>query len=1409
MRKTFPQTVKAAKEKLLSYEPEKTVPIPRLSHVVFSSDESSLVMAAEEGGGLAVYDVNALLNGGTEPAFSVSTNGAAIRHLLPNPAKERSHIYGIILVDGSFLMADLQQRQLLNGPNGNPVFRNGVHSACWSKMGKQIVLGLEDGTAVQIDPQGQVKAQIPAPPGLSDGMALTTIYWLENLDFIMIHTRLPNPNGEPSDEVVCHLAHREKETGSCSYHAFVDPTYSRSDDRLPPNFFIERLRDWPPNMDDMLFLGSSIASDIGMLTRSKVALDPDSIDKEKIEHIYTVTAPSDEGRRAALPATVGADEDFSPSPIGQALDLSVTEKVLRPIPTQADIMDESPTPLPALYVLNNEGVLAVWYIIYNSAVLDGIAYPGMTKLGQSAATQSQPTSMFGGGTSATPAQQRAQAPAPAQTQTLPQPAFGQSSKPGFGGTSALGKSQSPWGAPPAERSPGPAPTQPVFGQSAKPAFGGGFGGSSVPAVSSPGTTTSTFGKPSAPTFGSSGFGQLGGMGAKASPWGSGTPVQSPGTASSGQSTLFGGNANAASPFSNVKAAGSDDKPASTPFGAFAKPADGKPAPSPFAGFSGKPPGESSGLASPFASFGKQNESGDKPAGSAFSSFGSMGKESPFSSFSSKKDDKPASGFSFGPPAAQQKAPGMPEDPSFGSTVTLSSNTGSFGSASTVGQTPALGQGSFGKPSGPQAQQGSGLGGLPPGGFKMTSTFLGDGTAKDDLPKPKDPGSSMFGSNFGSSLFGQKPDEPSTPIKAEPDTAGPKLGDIPEASTTPASPPKESKPQEEAAPLPPDFTISKPKDGAPPPVPDDAPLPPDFTNVRPSKEEGADVPIAGSPPLDVGDEKFSASGNDSGEDEGPPEDDDEEEWSEEEEGDEDDEGDEDEQDEEDEDEEYTVENPEQLSAFEARISPASPKREQQQESTTPETDKKTSYTPAGFPQPVTTFAPPTRPQESPRSPSPVRASQHGRPPQQQPPPPSFGKISVPPPQPVERPVSRQKAPTPQPQATPAQLEDEEDARIKAVIETPAEPTRDIPEFVAHQDYSGGSTKEGFVGQMEKLYRDVNSMIDTLGMNARSLQAFVDGHKQVRDMSSPLSRNDLDDGEAWALDECDELRSLIEGLDNGLEKGRVENSAGKIADLQDEEKELVKLGHRTADLRRQLATRTDPAQRAAQQNAALPPETAAQQTELRQSVQRLQSLLAEAEESMGLLGADLASLPSTNASSARNVPTVEAVTNTILKLTAMVEKRSGDVDLLESQIKRLPRGLASLKLNDDYEDDLVGAMRGSKLLAASTTANGSPRASTTQRPRMAANGDPLGMSGMFGASRIRTPPGLRQSGMFSPGASAFGRSTMSAGGSARKKMQDVSAEEAEEWLKKREARRRVVGNLKEKVEGRGVRVVRFER
>jgi nucleoporin NUP159 len=306
---------------------------------------------------------------------------------------------------------------------------------------------------------------------------------------------------------------------------------------------------------------------------------------------------------------------------------------------------------------------------------------------------------------------------------------------------------------------------------------------------------------------------------------------------------------------------------------------------------------------------------------------------------------------------------------------------------------------------------------------------------------------------------------------------------------------------------------------------------------------------------------------------------------------------------------------------------------------------------------------------------------------------------------------------------------------------------------------------------------------------------------------MTRRDLEDEEGWVFAELDDLRTIIDGVGRDLENGRLDDPSGKIADCLDEEKELQKLRSRAADLRKQIATRTDPRQQAEQYNAPLPSESAAQQTELRQAVQKMQKQLAEAEEAMSILRADLASVPADGQSkSASNVPTVEAVTNTILKMTAMVEQRSGDVDVLESQIRRLPKGLASLRLQDDYEDDLIGAMRGSKLLAASSgSPMSTPRAGA--RSRMTARGDPLGMSGMFGSRYARTPPMSGRQSVADLGASALGRSTASFGASTRKKMADVSIEEAEGWLGKEKSRKKVLTGLKDIIERRGVREVKM--
>jgi nucleoporin NUP159 len=228
--------------------------VPRLSQVVFSSDESCLVISAEEGGGLAVYETDGLLNGKTESAFQVPTNGVAVRQILANPSKDNSHQFGLVLSNGQLLLADLKQRQLVNGASGSPVFKENVSCACWSRLGKQIVVGLADGTAAQVDLQGNTKAVIPKPPQVAanrdpqeQGLPVTAIYWLETLDFLMIHSPInPPADGDgmgPRNDAEYHLVHRDKATGNCSYHQFMDPCPGFMDQRVPTHHFIQRLRE--------------------------------------------------------------------------------------------------------------------------------------------------------------------------------------------------------------------------------------------------------------------------------------------------------------------------------------------------------------------------------------------------------------------------------------------------------------------------------------------------------------------------------------------------------------------------------------------------------------------------------------------------------------------------------------------------------------------------------------------------------------------------------------------------------------------------------------------------------------------------------------------------------------------------------------------------------------------------------------------------------------------------------------------------------------------------------------------------------------------------------------------------------------------------------------------------------------
>lgn len=154
--------------KLKPFQPQLKLPMPmRISQLAFSADESYLVLSAEVGGGLAVYEVQALMNGLTQSAFELSTNGQALRALIPNPTAEKGELFAVVTAEGNLMMANLKERNFTSVPNGQ-VLKNNVSCLSWSTKGKQLVAGLADGTAYQMTPEGVGKRDIPKPPNVDN-----------------------------------------------------------------------------------------------------------------------------------------------------------------------------------------------------------------------------------------------------------------------------------------------------------------------------------------------------------------------------------------------------------------------------------------------------------------------------------------------------------------------------------------------------------------------------------------------------------------------------------------------------------------------------------------------------------------------------------------------------------------------------------------------------------------------------------------------------------------------------------------------------------------------------------------------------------------------------------------------------------------------------------------------------------------------------------------------------------------------------------------------------------------------------------------------------------------------------------------------------------------------------------------
>ncbi|KAK2850677.1 hypothetical protein FQN49_005427 [Arthroderma sp. PD_2] len=1357
------------------FQPELRIPLPgRVSHLAFSADGSILVVAVEGGDGLAIFDVPGLLQGKTQPTTTLNINGSTLRALAPNPNPDTPELFAAVTTNGELLVANLKSNQLSSGPAG-PVLKSGVSSVCWSNKGTQLVAGLGDGTIFQLKPDGQGQAEIPRAPEVGADHHVSSILWLGNHVFFIVYTPTSTPDGPPPASNY-YIATR-KPPDQYEFRKLPEISAPFGLARHPAYQFTARMRDFEPHLKEALIVASTASTDIGLITQSTADGTP----------TFATITMADDSRRAVLPMT---EEMNDTSPIGMCLDLSSKDSVISPIPGDEEIK-ESSSPLPALLVLTNDGMLSSWWFVHSESIRQQKPYSGLSAVktgGQQGQQQTTPAAPAAA--AATPAK------SPFGQSSFGQPSFGKPAAPSFGTSSTLGM----------QSKPGFGSPSPLGSFSQTP---GGTG------------AASGFGSTTPQTGGGIAFGSPGNLGNRSPAFGQAAPLGG-GRSLFGQPSIGAGGSTAGSGFANLGSGGG--------FGSFASSGGGFASAAQTAASGTSPFTKPASTDSPFGKPATSTTPFGKPA-SNDSPFGKPASDqSPFAKATSNdnpfaKAGQPLFGSSTTPSTMSPPPPfGQPEKPLTGFGTGGGGAGGFIGSSAKPDTTGAMDED---KPE-------------PPSGALSMGAAFGDmlGSIKTETPKPAEPAvSSTPTSAPPIPLFSPQKQTPSQEQKlpsfpslfnapqpkpkpqTSPETTTPTTSfSIPpeskEPPSTPLSPPQESvrspstviaeTPKEAPptplakaidAPLPPESTSKlsyAPGDtsasssgGVSGTSVEDAPLPPDFTKPKQPELQKEATVISLPAESEEGDADFEDSGEEVGHDLSPT----------------------------DEAADHRVQSlktsPESSFGGAADKSPMSDLFTKRGTSESKPGGAKPLF--GEIPKPI--FPPPglpePRPRLSPRSPSPVRRSGQmlAR---------ADGFRSTSAPSAPDRAITRRKATLEGSmlarQVSPSRdqaedqartqreveklaaetqplSEDDEDEQLRADLARPISPSPALDPFLPHQGYTGESMKPGIPGQVELLFRDINTMIDTLGINSRSLSSFLlyeesakenDYKRWLRILQSDRCSDVLN--ERHLLSEMEKLQLGVEALDAALQKGRVEGVQEKFDQCQQLiSKDLVTLRGQFASLQRTLDAHTDSIAIA---SAPLSPEQAALQQDLRKAATETRSKVADLERDISIFRAKLADTSKAAADGDRKMarPTVEAVTSTISTMTNMAERKSGDVDVIEAQLRRM--GI-----------DVSGSPAPGRSREASPFLTPhSKRASTGRFP--VTPGSQSSQDG-YGRSVYQTP----ESG--TAGSQRFRSSLL--GRSAQGNIGDlIVSEDLQTWRSKTVRRKEVVGHLRSALSNRSVKI-----
>jgi nucleoporin NUP159 len=214
-----------------------------------------------------------------------------------------------------------------------------------------------------------------------------------------------------------------------------------------------------------------------------------------------------------------------------------------------------------------------------------------------------------------------------------------------------------------------------------------------------------------------------------------------------------------------------------------------------------------------------------------------------------------------------------------------------------------------------------------------------------------------------------------------------------------------------------------------------------------------------------------------------------------------------------------------------------------------------------------------------------------------------------------------------------------------------------------------------------------MVNRLGLTVRGMTAYHMAQTQPIADCKHESAKDMKQSKDWKFCELEKVRKILEEVLDGVKKENKGNeeleaqyeAANKgfikrslpIISYQDDSLLFTNLkivDTKDAEIKRLLAVHNDPRAAALARARTLTSEQHLQQIKLRKEYTRVEKLLKDAEKEVTQLKAKIASRDKNNAGTVVP-PTVEAVRNTIMKLTGMVERKNGDIEYLADRLNRV--------------------------------------------------------------------------------------------------------------------------------------------